>query len=224
MRRFLILALAVCLVAVLSFGTLAWFTDDDSATNNFYIADSNDTADDVFSVDVKEDVQQDGKTAENGVDGYDFTDLLPGEKVKKAPYVMNTTSAARGHNQYIRVTVTVTKAGKIAEITGKNDISTMVEGFNFTNLVEDSRTYDQATDTMTYVYYVNKIVAAQEKVELFTHIQLPGEEITREEAAEIDGFSMNIKAEAVQTEYVLATYSGDVVADAKASFVAVGMN
>ena len=36
------LALAVCLIAILSMGSLAWFTDDDSVTNDFYIAGSED--------------------------------------------------------------------------------------------------------------------------------------------------------------------------------------
>ena len=50
------LALAVCLIAILSMGSLAWFTDDDSVTNDFLIAGSEDqNPDDVFSVDVWED-------------------------------------------------------------------------------------------------------------------------------------------------------------------------
>ena len=52
-KKVVALALAVCLIAVLSMGSLAWFTDDDSVTNDFFIAGSEDQdPDKVFSVDV----------------------------------------------------------------------------------------------------------------------------------------------------------------------------
>ena len=59
-NKVLALALAVCLLATVSMASLAWFTDNDSVTNDFLIAGSeNSKPDDVFSVDVWEDATVD---------------------------------------------------------------------------------------------------------------------------------------------------------------------
>ena len=77
-------ALAVCLVAILSMSTLAWFSAQDTVKNEFFVADSTDTdKNDIFSVDVLERVDTDG----NGVydatlsspNGFDYKDILPGD-------------------------------------------------------------------------------------------------------------------------------------------------
>ena len=50
-KKVIALALVVCLIATLSMGSLAWFTDSDSVTNDFQIAGSeNQNPDDVFSM------------------------------------------------------------------------------------------------------------------------------------------------------------------------------
>ena len=60
-KKLLSLAVVVIMIAILSFSTLAWFNDSDSVSNKFYVADSEDTSpDDIFSVDVYEEVDTDG--------------------------------------------------------------------------------------------------------------------------------------------------------------------
>ncbi len=61
-KKIFALAVAVIMIAILSFGTLAWFSDGDSVTNRFQVAGGDD-ADKIFSVDVMEavDVNGDGK-------------------------------------------------------------------------------------------------------------------------------------------------------------------
>ena len=39
-KKVFVAALAICLIAILSFGTLAWFSAGDSVKNEFYVADS----------------------------------------------------------------------------------------------------------------------------------------------------------------------------------------
>ena len=56
-KKVVVTSIAVCLVAILSMGTLAWFTDSDSATNNFFVTNSDQGADAIFSIDVKENVE-----------------------------------------------------------------------------------------------------------------------------------------------------------------------
>ena len=115
-KKVFALALAVCLLATLSLGTLAWFTAEDEVTNNFYVGDSTTDPDDVFGVDVWEEVDTDrdpetelevvgkGDTTENTAD-YDL--ILPGEAMTKKPYLTNTGK----HPQFARAIVTVSDGG-----------------------------------------------------------------------------------------------------------------
>ena len=113
-KKVFVVALAVCLIAILSFGTLAWFTDSDSVNNKFMTATStNQDADKVFNVDIFETVKNDedgsiekviGKDAVGG--DYTYEGVLPGDKLVKAPVVKNTGI----YDQYVRVTVTVSDA------------------------------------------------------------------------------------------------------------------
>ena len=47
-KKVVSIALVVCLIAILSAGTLAWFSDDDAVTNKFFIADSEDDTPDAL--------------------------------------------------------------------------------------------------------------------------------------------------------------------------------
>ncbi len=60
-KKVFVAALAVCLVAILSFATLAWFTAEDDVTNKFNFATSGDTGATDFGIDVYE-VDKDGNS------------------------------------------------------------------------------------------------------------------------------------------------------------------
>ena len=100
-KKLLSLALVVIMIAVLSFGTLAWFNDSDSVKNEFHIATSDDPSDpdDIFSVDLWE------KTPDNEKEqvGHIYEKILPGSNLTKAVNVENTGA----YDQYIRVVVTL---------------------------------------------------------------------------------------------------------------------
>ena len=53
-KKIFVLALAVCLLATVSFSTLAWFNASDKVENKFYVADSNGDGTPDFTVDVFE--------------------------------------------------------------------------------------------------------------------------------------------------------------------------
>ena len=195
------LALAVCLIATLSMGSLAWFTDDDSVTNDFFIAGSEDeNPDDVFSVDVWEDATPNDPDGEDKIqDGIEYPNILPGDDLYKEVNVENTGAYA----QYIRTTVTVTDAHIWQAIYGEvyvplNKIATDLNpAFSTYRIV-----FDADNDTLTYVLYYENILAVDEVVTLFTNVAIP-EDLTREQAAEMaGGFQINVVAEAVQTENV----------------------
>lgn len=100
-KKVFVSALAVCIVAILSMGSLAWFTDSDDATNKFYVADSTQIPDKIFSIDLMEGVDTDGdgkkdaSVAYNGDKknvGWNYNNIKPGDKLVKEPWIKNTGS------------------------------------------------------------------------------------------------------------------------------------
>lgn len=213
-KKVFALALAACLIATLSMGSLAWFTDDDSVTNDFFIAGSEDqNPDDVFSVDVWEDATPEDPDGEEKIqDGIKYPAILPGDDLYKEVNVENTGA----YEQYARVIVTVSDAHIWQELHGEvyvplNKIATDLSG----EFQPWSIEYDADADALTYVLYYNHILAVDEVVNLFTNVAIP-EALNRDQAAAMaGGFQINVVAEAVQTE--------NVGANAAEAFATVGM-
>lgn len=204
-KKVFVAALAICLISILSLGSLAWFTASDKVTNNFYVATSGDADDPdaIFSVDVWEEESEDGEPNDEG--GLDYEAILPGDVLEKAPHVENTGA----YDQYIRVLV------KISD--GAAWIAAMGEDYAFENCFIDfdetkwgcANAYIKGTDEILVVAYYKDILAAGDDVTLFTGVKIP-ESLTQEQAAAFNGgFSIEIKAHAVQAENV-----GDYAYDA----------
>ncbi|MBO7252630.1 MAG: hypothetical protein J6V25_08375 [Oscillospiraceae bacterium] len=145
------LALVALLIATISFGTLAWFSDSDETTNTFYVATSeDDSADDIFSVNVYEDVDtdNDGTLEKEDDEGAEFSDILPGQKIVKKPYVENTGR----YDQWVRLTITFESQDAWYRVNGGKpiDLLTLDPDFN-SNWVGDS--YSAENGAYTYVYY-----------------------------------------------------------------------
>ena len=214
-KKVLVGALAVGLIATISAGSLAWFSDEDEVKNKFMIADStDDDPKDIFSVDVKEDTPE----GSGDDDGYDYEDILPGDELKKEPYAVNT-----GHyDQYVRAIVTVGDAAAWRAVLGDNSgvvsADKIFGGINKTDWLEfkTEETYDTDADTMTYVFYYQKVLTKDNRTEnIFDTVIIP-ESMTQEQADSFENeFDIKVKAQAVQTENV-----GD---NAKQAFAKVGM-
>lgn len=194
-KKVFTLALAVCLIAILSMGSLAWFTDSDEIKNEFMIAGSDDEQDPdkVFSVDVWENTPDGDKDD----DGYIYKDVLPGDELKKEVRVENTGS----YDQYIRVLVEISDAAAL--------IADLGEDYVFENcFVNCDLTkwqpvgVNRIDDKLVVVLYYTEVLGAGETINLFDAVQIP-EELTREGAAALaGGFEITVKAHAVQTENV----------------------
>ena len=196
-KKIFVIALAICLIATISMGTLAWFSASDSITNDFYIADSGDHTDDpdaIFSVAVWE------KTPDSNedTDGYEYTKILPGTVLTKEPHVENTGY----YSQYIRAVVTISDAAAwIAAVDGI-DMAEVFLGFDESKWTNISKERDTAADTLTYVLYYDGILESGKDITLFEQVKIP-ESLTVEQAAAFaGGFSITVKAQAVQTENV----------------------
>lgn len=188
-------------------------------TNEFHVATSDDPADpdDIFSVDVWENVDTDGDgvadTAGKDTDdgGASFENILPGSKYVKEPVVENTGA----YDQYIRVTVTLSDANAWMQVLGRGyDLSTIFMGHDETLWTRDQGSW--VGDELVYVYYLNKPLAPTETATLFTHVKVPTS-LTQADMALLDGgFELQIKADAIQTENL-----GDGVDTAKEAFTVV---
>ncbi len=198
------LALIMSLIAILSFGTLAWFTDSDSVTNDFFVAGSEDEdPDEIFSVDVWEE-------GDDEDDGLDFEDILPGDTLDKVVHVENTGS----YDQYIRVKITVSNASLWQEVYKANLIP-VTEFVNVNKVEAWDDVYGihsaQESDNFVYYLYYNTPLTSDDKettvdeagdIIVFTEAYI-ATYLTREQAATLpDGFSITVTADAVQTEHV----------------------
>ena len=190
-KKIIALALAVCLLAILSFSSLAWFTDQDSVTNEFLIAGSEDSdPDDIFSVDVWEE-------GDDEDDGLTYEKILPGDTLDKVAHVKNTGS----YDQYIRVKITVSHAA----IWQADYQANMVPVTEFVN-VDLTELYgivsEQEGDSFVYYLYYNDILPVGGDMTVFTEAYV-AEQLTRDQAATLsEGYTITVSADAVQTENV----------------------
>lgn len=189
-------AVAICLVAILSCGTLAYFQSTKSITNKFYTAsydpENPPTADELFSIKVYE-------TAADGsedTDGLEYTDVLPGQELAKDPTVENTGRYAA----YVRLQVTVTNANAWEAVFNKYnlELSDLFGSLN-TKWEMKEQSADTTNDTVTYVFYLNEELAAGEKSTLFETVNIPAE-LNVEEMTELAYFEVQITGDAIQVE------------------------
>ena len=218
-KKVLAAALIVSLIAILSFGTLAWFNATDTATNTFKIAKSDDPSNDPdFKVEVFE-------TDENGdeTDGLEFTDVAPGAELDKDPTVRNTGD----YGLYARLVVTLSDAAtwkaaatRYSLATDANNVlEAIVDGINAHWVRFDNPVFDATADTLTYVYYYDAVVAKaadapnNETEPLFTKVEIPGAFEQSDMDYGTDGlFTVTVRADAVQSDNILdpsATVTGN---------------
>ncbi len=218
-KKLFSLAVIVIMIAILSMSSLAWFTDNDSVTNDFMIADSDDdNPDDIFSVDVWENTPG----GEKDQDGHIYKDILPGDELVKEAVVENTGY----YDQYIRVTVTVSDASAWMAIIGDDvwNLSNIVKiADDYTSNWHSDGSYtkhDTVADTITYTLYYRDILKAGETVTVFEAVKIPADMDQTQAAAFNAGFQITVKAEAVQTEN-LGIDTTNAVVDAVEAFAAV---
>lgn len=199
-KKILVVALIVSLVAILSLGSLAWFTANDTVTNTIKLADD-------FAVDVYE-TDGEGNLITEGEEtvGVTYTNIMPGQEIHKDPTVRNTGT----HPEWVRVHVTLSHydiwsaAVKPDKETGKVDLSAIFTGFdpNAWKRYEEP-TIDENANTVTYTFYLDTIkLEPNQAAALFTGVTIPGE-LTSEQAKTMNGsFTIAVEAEAIQSEYL----------------------
>lgn len=218
-KKLLSLALVVIMIATISFSTLAWFSDSASVENEFMVAGSdNQNPDEIFSVEVWENVP-----GETTYEGHTYENILPGDSLKKQVYVENTGS----YDQYMRVIVTISDAEAwVAALGEEFNAATLFGGFEPTawthvwnNLSESNGVIPE---NLIFVLYHKEIVPVEGCIKVFDTVNIPTSLTQEQAAAFAGGFTIDIKAQAVQTENVVP--AGTAAEDAAwAAFQTVGM-
>lgn len=221
-KKIFVLALAVCLLATVSFSTLAWFNATDRVENKFYVADSDGDGAPNFSIDVFEQkADENGKPVfsggywpmpefTEGEEGNTYKNILPGDVLSKNVFVKNTGD----YEQWVRVHVTFSDSAVWQKAIAK---AAEAEGMKFDDyvtekLLGDLQGYTQAVcsfnaygaDTMTYTFYMTKILNAKETVNLMKTVNIPS--VLEQEDMNFgkEGFTIEILAEAVQVRNLKA--------------------
>ena len=204
-KKVFVVALAVCLIAVLSLGTLAWFNATDDITNTFKVTTDENNTDPEFSVDVSE---TDPETGAKDDDGVTYWNVLPGDVIGKDPKVTNTGD----YTQWIRVTVTLANAAHWEQHGGSLAFTDLFSGSDYdlvanlgnTNakwlLVEDAVTADATTGDAVWYLYLNREFPAGSDELVFTEVHVP-EDFDQNEVADMGNeFSVKVSADAVQRD------------------------
>ena len=202
-KKVFVAAIALCLIAILSMGTLAWFNATDDVTNTFKVTTDENNADPEFSVKVSE-TDPDGNETEDGVTYYD---VVPGDVISKDPKVTNTGD----YTQWIRVAVTMTKANYWKDFGGSLAFTDIFAGSTYGLLadvgnpdkkwllVEDAVTPDANGNAVWYLYLNREFLAGSDEL-VFTTVKID-EDFTFDEVTSLGGeFNVTVKAEAVQRD------------------------
>lgn len=210
-RKLLVAAVALCMVAVLGGGTLAYFTGQGEVENTFRVA-TNDQSGDAFSIEVFETDLEGAETTT----GITYESLQPADMVEKDPTVRNTGA----YDAYVRLIVTISKADAwrtACEKFGISDLETIFGGYENDDWTrKDAPLTNEADNTLTYVYYLNTPLVPDGEKTLFKTFTVPSQFDTTEMEA-INGFTINVRGEAIQAANTVENPT-DTVEDAYEAF------
>lgn len=211
-KKLMAIALAVCVVAVLAAGaSLAYFTDKtDAANNTFTMGNVKITLDET-------DLTKDGGSRTPA--GNTYTNLYPGMDMVKDPIVHNT-----GRNDaWVRVIVRVTNGAAFMDQFkdtqyGQSPLEGLTHGLGEGWQITAS-TKDTAANDMVYTIVYNTVLKPGESTPaVFNKLYIPATFGNGEMAAitykkanneAVNGFTMSIHAEAIQSEGLNATSCQD---------------
>ena len=202
-KKLFVVALAVCLVAILSMGTLAWFSDSDEVNNDFSFATTDDTHETAFDIDLFEQ-DKDGNTTQTGIE---YDNILPGDVLVKKAFVKNSSTtegsiSGSNYSQFVRATITISAADVILRNADTTDAEVIVRGmFDFNAAWSvDTCTYDSLSKTFVAVLYADSVLEPSNVINLFNNVTIPTW-LTVADANDMNNtFDINIFAEAVQSD------------------------
>lgn len=198
-KLIVLLACALCALALAGAGSLAYFTASDKISHGFLVATSEGgevDPDAVFSIALTQ-IDDAGGQSQQGIT---YQDMKPGSKMPLDPKVKNTGE----HSAWLRVTATFTQTQAWERVlaTHNMDAKTALPAL----LDVNARTWelgevntDAAADTMTFTYYYAPELKPGEVARLMENLTLDGA-FTSDEVDMLSGFQLKFRAEAIQRE------------------------
>ena len=199
-KKVALTAAAVALVGTLAVGgTLAWFTDTETATNVVTMG----------KVDIL--LKEDGGTDNNKVtspEGLEYKNVMPGDKFQKAVSIEN-----KGNDAYVRVKIVVSGndvilkslvdkkvVGSTEEPNKDNDITFLKKVGNIFNALDLNWTQGTINGENVCYAYVPTFLLSDMKTEvtIFDKIQIPGAEWGNEYVDQ--KFNIKVVADAIQSK------------------------
>ena len=179
-KKIVTLCVVICLLVVAAIGgTLAYFTDNETATNVFTMG----------KVDIE--LTETEWVAPDAV--------YPGIAYEKNPVVKNVGD----DSAWIRVDVTLSDAAAFITAAGKyqiTDLSVIFDEHDETKWTRAEIVQDAEKDTLTYSYYYNDLLEAGESTDaIFTQVKIPGQFNNADMKAIGENFTITIQAHAMQT-------------------------
>jgi predicted ribosomally synthesized peptide with SipW-like signal peptide len=187
-KKVFVVALAVCLVAIISMGTLAWFTATGTVDNKFQVSTATGEQYADFKLEIFETkVLPDGTLGTDEVNANEYTHIAPGDELDKDPTVRN----AGQYDMWVRINVTLDNYTTWEDVFGQGyDFSTILTG------VSAEWTLDATSvGTNTLVFYKNTVLAPTEESTLFTGVKIPTEFTVENMPTE---FNLKVVGEAIQ--------------------------
>lgn len=235
-KKLVSLSVVVIMIAILSFSSLAWFSDADSVTNKFNVGGTGGDADKIFSLDVYESLDEngdgvidktvgfDGDTTENGKGEYTYENVVPGDMLWKKVYAHNKGM----YDQWVRFKVTINNASdwqaletkygiKLYDMLMESKTTKLVNSAKWT-FAADQTVLDTVNDTVTYVFYYNEILKPNHAqnadwVYLFNYVQIPYQFNQADMALFADGqFNLVARGEAIQVDNIQANTAKEAFA------------
>ena len=188
-KKLAVVSLVLCVAAIISMGSLAWFTANYTVTNSLTFATD-------FAMDVYE-TDESGNKYVSGTDtiGHDYTDLHPNQVIHKDPTVENKSTSEA---QWIKVSVTVDKLSTWkAVITEGSDLTSIFKEFDASAWTLYGTPVEK-DDAITYTYILNSALPAGSTATLFKSVQIPSA-TTLDQAKTLSGCKIIVKGEALQT-------------------------
>lgn len=191
-KKVFVAALAICLIAIISMGTLAWFTADDKVENIFKVSTDSQTQKPDFKLDLFEhEANENGKVSDTEVAANTYNNVAPGDVLHKDPTVRNDGQ----YDMWVRVKVTLTDYDKWQAVLGTGYDFRNVLGNVSTDWSFDTIVTDATAKTLTLVYYKDAKLAVGETSTLFGNVNVPTEFTVDNIPTE---FNLDIVAEAIQ--------------------------
>lgn len=187
--KILVITLIVCAMAIVSIGSLAWFTATDKVENTIKLASD-------FDISVIETGATDGKN--------EYKNVIPGQTISKDPTIKNTGSIS----EWVRVNVTLSNYSVWAAVfdgKGTVDLSTIFGGFDSNVWTRPGGGVPTPNEdgSITYTFYLNYQLGKGESYKLFDSVTIPSS-LTLEQAKSFgeSGFTITVEAEAIQVEHL----------------------